>query len=369
MKNQLPAWLDPSPWLEQARLAASSHVQAALEAEEPAETELAALLSPAASEMLEVLAQRARELTRHRFGHNLALFIPLYLSDFCSGGCQYCGFAADRAGNRKVLDQPEVIAELAALKAMGFEEVLLLTGERNPQADVDYLESCVRLAAERFHRVMLEAFSMTVDEYRRMGNAGCTGVTLYQETYHPKQYERMHRWGEKCDYVSRLQAPERILASGIRTVGLGALLGLADPLFDALALYRHARHLQHRFWQSGITISFPRICPEAGGFIPPHPVDERFLTQMICAFRICWPDVPLVISTREKPSFRDGIAGIGITKMSVASRTTVGGYHDGTQPPDGQFQVHDHRDTETFCSRMRAKGLEPVFKDWDAVYR
>jgi 2-iminoacetate synthase len=149
----------------------------------------------------------------------------------------------------------------------------------------------------------------------------------------------------------------------------GVLLGVSEPLFDAMALFRHALHLRRGFWQSGITISFPRVCPQAGGFVPPWPVDEAFLAQMIFAFRICLPDVPLVLSTRESPHFRDGMAGLGISKMSVASRTTVGGYGKTALSQEGQFRVNDDRDVDAFCAAVRAKGLEPVFKNWDAVYR
>ena len=369
MTPVLPNWLDPSPWLAQAHTATAAQVRSALEAEEPGEADLAALLSPAAEEFLEPMAESARDLTRRHFGRTISLFIPLYLSDYCSGGCRYCGFASDRPRTRRALTMPDVAEELQALKAMGFEEVLLLTGERTEQADFPYLRDAVALAAAPFHRVTLEAFPMPVEEYREIAAAGCTGVTLYQETYDPTQYEAMHRWGPKRDYLARLEAPERILGAAIRTAGMGVLLGLADPVFDALALFRHARYLRRRFWRSGITISFPRICPQMGDFVPPNPVDERFLVRLICAFRICLPDVPLVLSTRESAHFRDGIAGVGISKMSIASRTTVGGYQTQDEPPDGQFHVNDDRTVDAFCAMLRAKGLDPVFKDWDAVYR
>jgi len=261
-----------------------------------------------------------------------------------------------------------MMREFEALKAMGFEEILLLTGERSPQADFAYLRDAVAEAATYFSAITVEAFPMTTAEYHELAAAGCVGVTLYQETYEPVQYHSLHRWGPKRDYANRLDAPSRVLEAGMRTVGLGALLGISDPIFDALALYRHARALRRKFWQSGITISFPRVCPQEGGYQPPFLVDERFLARIIFAFRICMPDVPLVLSTRENAKFRDGIAGVGVSKMSIASRTTVGGYREPTLSPDGQFQVNDDRDLETFFTALRTKGLEPVFKNWDRVY-
>jgi 2-iminoacetate synthase len=209
---------------------------------------------------------------------------------------------------------------------------------------------------------------MTVYEYHALAEAGCTGVTIYQETYDPDAYERFHRWGPKRDYAARLDAPSRALSGGIASVGLGALLGLADPLADALALFRHVRVLQQRFWRAAFSVSFPRLRPEAGGFQAPHPVGDRWLAQLIFAFRICLQETTLVLSTREAPAFRDGLAGVGINRMSAGSRTTVGGY-DGRAEDTGQFAVSDGRDVTTFCTMLRAQGLDPVFKNWDSAYR
>ena len=362
----LPDWLDPAPWLDKEFSA--SDVQYAIGAESPDEETLAALLSPAAAEFLEPMAARAQALTRRHFGRTTQLYVPLYLSSWCSGGCAYCGFASDRDTERHALSFNAVETELDAIKAMGFEEVLLLTGERSKEANFDYLHECVKRAAQRFHNVAIEVFPMQEEEYRTLAEAGCTSVTLYQETYHPETYAEMHRWGPKKDFLQRLEAPGRALAGGLRFAGLGALLGLADPRFDMLALYRHARHLQKTHWQSGLTISFPRIRNEVGGFKAPHPVDEKMLAQIIFAFRICLPDVPLVLSTRESAAFRDGMAGLGISKMSIASKTTVGGYgSEGSE--EGQFDVSDARTLDEFRTMLHSKQLEPVFKNWDAAYR
>lgn len=368
-KLSFPEWVDPSPWHERVAIASEADVRQALTTDMPDEVSFAALLSPAAGRMLETLAWHAQERTRRHFGRTIALYVPLYLSDYCPGGCVYCGFAADRRQARHRLTPEEQVREFEAIRDMGFDEVLLLTGERTPQADYAYLQAAVASAAERFAAVTVEAFPMTTDEYRGLAEAGCVGVTLYQETYDPAQYDRLHRWGPKRDYTDRLDAPSRVLAGGIRTVGLGALLGLSDPSRDALSLYRHARDLRRRYWQGGVGVSFPRVCPQEGGFTPPFPVSDRLLAQIIYAFRICLPDVPLTLSTREKAVFRDGMAGVGISKMSVASRTTVGGYGRHAASPDGQFHVSDDRDVPTFCAALRAKGLEPVFKNWDRVYR
>lgn len=365
----LPGWLQPFPPVGPRRDVTDADIVAALDAVNPAEPELAVLLSPRADSHLEAMAQKAAMLTRSHFGRTVSLYAPLYLSDYCSGGCLYCGFAADRSKARHRLEPEQYRAEMEAIKAMGFEEILLLTGERTPQADYAYLREAVREAARRFASVTVEAFPMTEAEYRGLADAGCVGVTLYQETYDSSRYEVLHRWGPKRDYAARLEAPDRVLAGGMRQVGVGALLGLSDPLRDAISLYRHVRHLRKRYWQAGVSVSFPRVCAQEGGYTPSFSVTERQLAGIIFAFRICLPDVPLVLSTRESARFRDGMAGVGISKMSAGSRTTVGGYRAHSESPDGQFHVNDPRSAEEVCRALRSRGLEPVFKNWDRTYR
>ena len=363
----IPPELDPKPWLKAAPPSGRA-VEAALATEAPDEAAFMALVRADPEIHLERMAQRAQVLTRRQFGRTVQLYAPLYLSNYCSGGCAYCGYAADRQQPRLRLEADEIERELTAMKQLGFEQVLLLTGENSPHANFAYLEAAVRLAANIFHEVTVEAFPMTTDEYRALAEAGCTGVTIYQETYDPDAYPQFHRWGPKRDYARRLQAPERALVGGLASVGLGALLGLSDPLFDALALYRHTRDLQSRFWRAAFSVSFPRLRPEAGGFSAPHPIDDRLLAQIIFAFRICLPETTLVLSTREAPAFRDGLAGVGINRMSAGSRTTVGGYA-GSVEDEGQFAVSDSRDVTTFSAMLRSRGLDPIFKNWDAAYR
>lgn len=362
-------WLNPRPWLAAAGRRAPGTVETAMASRAPGIREFAALISPAAAPHLEAMARRAQALTRRHFGRTISLYVPLYLSNHCSGGCVYCGFAADRRQPRRRLEPAALRKELKALKKLGFEDVLLLTGERVPQAGFPYLLGCVAETARHFHNVTVESFAMSESEYRELAQAGCTGMTLYQETYDPRLYRKLHRWGPKRDFGFRLGAPERALAAGFRTAGIGALLGLGNPRLEALALFQHVEHLRKTSWQGGITISFPRMRPQLGGFRPGKPVDDRLLAQLIFAFRITFPDIPLVLSTREVPHFRDGMAGVGISRMSVASRTTVGGYSSGAAETAGQFEVNDTRGIAEFFSMLRRKKLEPVFKNWDAVFQ
>lgn len=344
--NGLPAWLT----------------------EEKGYNDIAPLIAGDSPFSLEFLAAEAQAATLRRFGRTVSLYTPLYLSNFCSSGCAYCGYASDRSTPRRRLELEEVKQELAGIKAMGISDVLLLTGERTSAVSFDYLRSCVDIAANIIPRVSVEAFPMSVNEYRELADCGCTGLTIYQETYDPEQYRLLHRWGPKQNFLDRLETPERALQAGIKTVGVGALLGLSEPVEEALKLFRHVRHLGQTYWKAGLSVSFPRIRPQTGGFQPVFPVTDHFLARMIFAFRIGLPDVELVLSTRESPSFRDGMAGVAITRMSIASRTTVGGYVEPGNNEKGQFEVYDDRSTEEFCKALQAKNIDPVFKNWEPVY-
>lgn len=369
--NDLALFLDAAGTArERVATATPRQVAAAIAAPRADVATLAVLLSDAADGMLEAMAGRAQRLTRSHFGRTVSLYAPLYLSNYCPGGCSYCGFAADRQQSRRRLEPAGIETELQAIYDLGLRDVLLLTGERCPEADFDYLALGVEMAARRFPAVGVEAFPMTEAEYARLVALGCISLTLYQETYDRLRYDEVHRWGPKRDYVARLEAPERALRSGIRSVGIGALFGLADPVTEALALFQHAVYLKRKYWKSGVMISFPRLCSEQGGFSAEYSVSDQWLAKVIWAFRLCLPDVPLVLSTRERPAFRDGMAGVGISRMSVASRTSVGGYADaGPGADDRQFSINDDRGVDDFCAMLRTRGLQPVFKNWDVALR
>ena len=245
---------------------------------------LAAMLDPFSSSSLEALASESKALTQRRFGRTMTIYAPLYLSNFCSSGCAYCGFASDRKTPRRRLEPDEIRRELSAMKKLGITDILLLTGERTHDADFDYLQRSVEIAAQVMQRVSVEAFPMSIREYRALADSGCTAITIYQETYNRERYEALHRWGPKKDFIDRLETPARALEGGIKTVGLGVLLGLSDPGEDALSLYRHVRYLGRTYWRAGLSVSFPRMRPQTGGYEPPFPVDDHSLARIIITF-------------------------------------------------------------------------------------
>jgi len=329
---------------------------------------LAALLSPHADEFLPQLAARSARITSQRFGRTIQLYAPLYLSSFCTNNCLYCGFSARNKIVRKVLTFDEAEREAMILHDRGFHHILLVAGEAPARMGVEYLEEIAFRLRERFAAISIEVQPLETEEYGRLFQAGITGVAVYQETYDRRVYEYVHPVGKKRDFEYRLATPARVAAAGMREVGIGALLGLADWRLEGLALGLHLAWLRKHYWRTALTVSFPRLRPAEGGFQPLVPVSEKMLTQLMFALRIFDHDVGLLLSTREESRFRDGMVGLGPTRYSAGSCTAPGGYGEPAQS-DEQFAVGDHRSMDEVCDSIFQKGFDPVRKDWDATFQ
>jgi 2-iminoacetate synthase len=325
--------------------------------------DFAALLSPAAGERLEELAGASRRLTLARFGRTMHMYAPVYLSNECLTTCGYCGFAKDLPVVRKTLGEDDALREALYLRAQGYRSILLLTGEHQRSTGVEFLERHLRVLRGVIPSLAIEVQVWGEDDYRRLRDAGCEAVVIYQETYHPGRYAEVHLAGRKRDYRWRLLGPERAARAGMRRVGIGALLGLHDDWrFDALATAAHARFLTKHYWRAQVTVSVPRIRPSASGFQPRTSVTDRELTQLVCALRLFLPDAGLVLSSREAPAVRDGLHRIGITHTSAGSHTEPGGYeHPGEA--EEQFEVADRRSPAQVAQSLRELGYEPVWED------
>jgi 2-iminoacetate synthase len=284
------------------------------------------LLLPVSDEQLEAMARRSQELTRRFFGRTIRLFAPLYLSNECINSCSYCGFSRDNAILRVTLDLDAVLAEGRHLARQGFRQILLVAGEHPKFVSPDYLERCVRRLAPEVPSIAIEVAPLEVAEYARLVAAGAEGVIVYQETYDRALYGELHASGPKKDFDWRLACPERAYAAGFRRIGIGALFGLRDWRLEALALATHLEHLLRTCWKAQFTLSFPRLRPCAGEFEPRAPVADRDFVQLLCAMRICFPQVGVILSTRESSAFRDALLPLGITMMSAGSHTEPGGY-------------------------------------------
>ncbi len=330
--------------------------------------DLIALLSPAADPFLTRMAARSRELTRVRFGRITQLYAPLYLSNYCINRCQYCGFSADNRIPRRALSLEEAESEAEILRQRGFQHILLVSGEAPGRLGVDYLEQVARRLRDKFASLSIEVQPLGTGDYSRLFRSGITGVAIYQETYDRQLYSRVHLAGPKCDFDHRLRTPARAAAAGMREIGIGALLGLADWRCEGIALGMHLAWLRKHFWQTGFTVSFPRLRPAAGEFAPLQEVSEKNLSQLIFALRIFDPDVGLILSTREEQRYRDGMLGLGPTRYSAGSCTAPGGYASGDHDGE-QFSIGDRRSVEEVCAAIRDRGFDPVSKDWDREFQ
>lgn len=323
------------------------------------------MTTPTVGTDIEALAAHARELTLRRFGRTVHLFSPLYLSNECVSTCTYCGFSAANTDiTRRTLSPEEVRAEAAILTRRGFRHLLLVSGEHPRIVSRDYLCAAIEALAPDVPQLSLEVQTWDTPTYGRFLDAGCDGVVIYQETYDRDVYAATHLKGRKRNYARRLEAPAAAAAAGMRRIGLGVLLGLApDWRADVDALVAHARDLQRRYWRSEFTVALPRLRPCAGGIAPQAQVSDDEYVEALCRIRVALPEAGIVLSTRESPVLRDGLARICVTHMSAGSATEPGGY-SAPREAEPQFEVDDRRSPAEVASVLRTEGLDPVWKDW-----
>lgn len=342
-------------------------VERALSVERLRHEEFMALLSPAAAPFLEQMAARSHKITRQRFGNNILMYAPLYLSNLCTNGCLYCGFNAANQVPRQTLTLDEIEREARVLHQRGFRHILLVTGEAPGSVDNRYLAAAVHRLTALFSSISIEVYPMDESGYSQMVDAGVDGLTIYQETYDRSLYREVHPFGKKRDFDFRLQAPERGGAAGLRKIGIGALLGLGNFRTEGFFTGLHALYLSRHYWRTHLSVSFPRMRPAEGSFSPRNPVSDREFVQLICALRLLIPDAGLVLSTRESAQLRDNLLPLGITQMSAGSCTAPGGYA-AEEESVRQFVIDDDRTAEEVETMIHGKGYEAVWKDWDRAF-
>ncbi len=346
----------------------------------------ARLLKPTGRTALLEMASLAQRLTIQHFGRAMRLFAPIYLSNECINNCQYCGFSRDNPILRLTLSVGEVEKEARHLCDQGFRNILLVAGEHPKFVSSGYLEEVIRRLHSFIPALSIEVGPMETDEYRPLVQAGLEGLVVYQETYDREAYATLHTAGPKRDFEWRLACPERGYAAGFRRIGIGALFGLSEWRNEALALAQHLDHLLKTCWKAQLTVSLPRLRPAAGGYQPQFPFSDTDFIQTICAFRIAFPEVGIVLSTRESAALREMLIPLGVTMMSAGSHTEPGGYTGqgrenlhrtvrgrvvaapdagGCQLADGQFDIADERSAAEIADLLQRKGYEPVWKDWD----
>jgi len=349
-------------------------VRSSLENPEPKFSDFLNYISPAAETVLEEMREHAAAVRKMYFGNTVRLYGPLYISNICINDCAYCGFRTSyHEHKRRRLTFDEIIAEAKIIKGYGMDSLLLVSGEDPVGVSVDFLVKVVKELKKMFSYISIEIYPMDRDNYRKLFEAGVHGLTIYQETYDQELYKKLHRRGPKTDYQNRLDAMTAGGEAGFYNLGMGALLGLnPDWRIEAVSVAAHGLWTRKHFWRSKIQFSFPRITPVEGGFQVPAPVSELNLEQMMLAFRLFFHEADLFISTRESRDFRTRIVKTCASHISAGSQVAPGGYEEYERLKDkrdlGQFTVTDSSSVVQVVADMKAQGLEPVFKDWDASF-
>ena len=339
---------------------------------------------------LENLARESQQATRRHFGRTMRLFAPLYVSNECVNHCSYCGFSRDADILRSTLTVGQVVGEARHLHGLGMRNLLLVAGEHPKFVSDGYLQACLDALKPFIPTLAIEVGPMEDAQYAEIVHHGAEGLVVYQETYNRTVYQTLHSAGPKKNFDWRLDCPERAYAGGFRRIGIGALFGLADWRSEALALCAHLEYLYKHCWKAQLTVAFPRMRPYAGNYqYQPDPalfLPDRSLVRLIAVFRILFPQVGIVVSTREPAALRDAICTLGVTHMSAGASTEPGGYTGAgaddlhltvrgrrveLEPASGcrkateQFQISDTRSVAEVAAILHAKNLDPVWKDWD----
>ncbi len=331
--------------------------------------EIKTILSDRKPRRLEELARESARLTRQYFGRTISLYAPVYISNFCSSYCTYCGFHSHNKIKRFKLTANEMDQEMQFLAKQGIENILILTGESYNVTPLSYLKEAVEVAKNYFPSISLEVHPMEAAEYKELFETGVDGITVYQETYDRKRYSEVHISGIKANYAFRYGTPQRAAQGGIRMISMGILLGLAENLAqDLLALYEHLRFMEKNYPGVEYSVSFPRLRNVKGQAFAKCEIDDITFVKILCLTRTLFPRVGINLSTREEARLRDHILELGITKMSAGSNTAVGGYTlKSAKEQDPQFDVSDHRSVADVVKILKNKGFDPVFTDWRRI--
>ncbi len=330
--------------------------------------EIQKILQNASPKITEHLAQKSAKLTQQYFGRTISVYTPIYLSNYCSSHCTYCGFNSHNRIQRIKLTPEQIRKEMQWVAQTGIESILLLTGESYKTTPLSYFKKAVRIAKKYFTTISLEVHPMETEEYQELFLEGVDGITIYQETYDRKRYQEVHISGKKSDYEFRIKTPERIAQSGIRQISMGILLGLTSPAQDLHSLYTHLHFMEKNFPGVEYSLSFPRLRTIKGKTLASCPIDDITLIKIICLTRTLFPRVGINLSTRENQYLRDNSLGLGITRISAGSNTSVGGYNEkSSKEQEPQFDIEDTRSVKEILELLKEKNFDPILTDWRPI--
>lgn len=321
------------------------------------------LLSSTAKKYLEAMAQKASKLALQYCGKTTTLYTPIYIANYCENHCVYCGYNCHSGIKRKKLSLEEIKKEGDCVAAKGFKHIIVLTGESQAESSIEYIGDAVEILSKRFPSIAIEVYPMDVEGYAHLVHKGADSLTVYQETYDEKVYKKVHIKGPKANYRYRLDAPERGAIAGMKSLSIGALLGLSDFRKDAFFSILHGEYLKTKYPYIELSYSAPRIRPFKGSFEDILDVNDATEFQILTVMRLFDPHAALNVSSRETLDMRKHLMPLGVTKLSAAVSTDVGG-HSQSENSTAQFKTNDDNSIEEVDSMLKSIGYQYVFKDW-----
>ena len=331
--------------------------------------ETSCLLNIEDDETLNKLFKAARTVKEKIYGKRIVLFAPLYVSNYCTNNCLYCGFRRDNKDiERRKLSVDEAVDEAATIINQGHKRILLVAGEDQGQMNLDYVEEVIKKIYElkrgqgEIRRLNINIAPLSVEDFKRLKTFDIGTFQSFQETYHRETYKEMHPSGLKANYEFRLETMSRAFEAGLDDVGVGALFGLTDYRFEVLAMLQHSQFLDKKYGTGPHTISIPRLEPAQGSEVaynPPHAVSDKNFKKIIAILRMAVPYTGMILTTRERASFRTEALELGISQMSAGSKTNPGGYC--ADKSTEQFEVGDHRNIDEIIKELSETGYLPSF--------
>lgn len=324
--------------------------------------------------LMKELFDTAFKIKNAIYGNRLVLFAPLYVSNYCSNDCLYCGFRkSNKDMERKILTDYELKKEVEILEKQGHKRLLMLMGEHFKEYSFDDFLRAIKIAysvktepGSKIRRINVEIPPLSLEEFKKLKKVEIGTYTMFQETYHKKAYEKMHPSGRKSDYHYRLETMDRAQKAGIGDIGIGVLFGLYHYKFEILALLMHAQHLDKKFNIGPHTISVPRLEPAQNAPAannPPFPVSDSDFKKLVAVIRCAVPYTGIILSTRESAKMRKELFHLGVSQISAGSKTNPGGYCESKVNPEnkGQFALSDTRPTKTVIKDTMKQGFIPSF--------
>lgn len=330
----------------------------------------AVLLNITDKDDLARLFSAAKNVKEQIYGKRIVLFAPLYLSNYCTNNCLYCGFRIDNKEiRRRILSPDEAVEEAKEIINAGHKRILLVAGENTKMSNLDYVKEVIdkiyeqKLLNGEIRRLNVNIAPLSLEEFQRLGTFGIGTYQCFQETYHRETYKIMHPSGLKANYDWRVETMDRALSAGLKDVGMGALFGLTDFRFEVIALLMHAQHLDRKYGIGPHTLSVPRIEPAQGSALseaPPFAVSDDDFKKIIAVLRLSVPYTGIILTTRERAEFRKELIGLGVSQISAGSKTNPGGYHEKKETTE-QFTVGDTRSLDEVIYELIQDDYIPSF--------